>query len=96
MRKGDGARATLTRGGPHAGRPELPQDEALLALGQRQQQLVGFDALLAATEAQAASARLGGADGLATAPGLPLAPSCRRGNARGRAGHVCCAVPPAF
>lgn len=55
MRERDRGRATLTRGGPHAGRPELPQDEALLALGQRQEELVGFYALLTATEAQALS-----------------------------------------
>lgn len=51
--RGVGARATLTRGGPHAGRPELPQDEALLTLSQGQEELVGFYALLAATQARA-------------------------------------------
>lgn len=43
--------ATLTRGRPHTGRPELPQDEALLALGQSQEEFIGFDALLAEREA---------------------------------------------
>ena len=51
-----GSRATLTRGGPHAGRPELPQDEALLALSQGQEELIGFYALLTETQAWAASA----------------------------------------
>lgn len=43
---GGGTQATLTRGGAHTGCPELPQDEALLALRQRQEELVGFHALL--------------------------------------------------
>lgn len=46
-----GAWATLTRGGPHTGCPELPQDEALLALSQRQEEFIGFYALLTETEA---------------------------------------------
>lgn len=46
--------ATLTRGRPHTGRPELPQDEALLALSQSQEEFIGFDALLAETEAHGA------------------------------------------
>lgn len=50
MRERDRGQATLTRGGSHACRPELPQDEALLALGQRQEEFVGFYALLAETE----------------------------------------------
>lgn len=45
------ARATLTRGGPHTSCPELPQDEALLTLSQRQEEFIGFYALLTETEA---------------------------------------------
>ena len=36
--------ATLTRGRPHTGRPELPQDEALLALGQSQEEFIALQA----------------------------------------------------
>lgn len=51
-KEGDGGTpATLTRRRPHTSRAELPQDEALLALGQRQEEFIGFDALLTETEA---------------------------------------------
>lgn len=46
-----GTLATLTRRRPHTGCPELPQDEALLTLCQRQEEFVGFDTLLTETEA---------------------------------------------
>lgn len=46
-REGD----TLTRRGPHAGCPELPQDKALLTLSQCQEEFIGFYALLTETEA---------------------------------------------
>lgn len=80
------ARATLTRGGPHTSRPELPQDEALLALGQCQEEFVGLDALLAETEAYGALS----SSSLCTAPDLPLG---LLGKARGM---LCYDVPLPF
>lgn len=85
MRKKDaGAQATLTRGGPHAGHPELPQDEALLALGQCQEEFVGFYALL--TETEATHGTLDSGRGPESLPGRAVPTGARP------AAQLCCPV----
>lgn len=84
--------ATLTRGGPHTGCPELPQDEALLALGQRQEEFIGFYALLTETEAHGIlnGGRGPGGSLLHCSHQLPIcfsaSPSSKRRNTLGKAG----------
>lgn len=58
-KKGRRTQGKLTRGGAHAGRSELPQDEALLTLSQCEEELIGFYALLTETKHRAPSTLAG-------------------------------------